>query len=505
MKETEFLLEMNGISKEFPGVKALDDVTVKVRPGTVHALMGENGAGKSTLMKCLYGIYKQDSGEIILDGQKLEIHNSKDALNYGISMIHQELHPIPHRSIMENVWLGRFPTKGFGPFQFIDDTKMYNDTAALFKQLDIDLNPETLVKTLSVSKIQSIEIAKAVSFNSKIIVMDEPTSSLTGTEVEQLFKIIRDLRKRGVSIIYISHKMEEILQISDDVTIMRDGKYIGTWKASDLTTDLIISKMVGRDLTHRFPERSHVPGDVVLRVENLTSTNPRSFKNVTFDLRRGEVLGVGGLVGAQRTELIEAIFGLRAMATGKFIINGQEVTIKSPSDAKKHKIALLTEERRVTGIFPVLPITENTAIANLDAYQTPYFLLDEQKMKEDAIKSAEKLRVKMPSVNELIKNLSGGNQQKVLIGRWLLTDPDILLLDEPTRGIDVGAKFEIYTIILELAKQGKSIIMISSEMPELLGMSDRIMVMCEGRLTGILDKENATEQEIMRNATLYMV
>jgi len=504
MIDSNFLLEMNGISKEFPGVKALDDVTLKVRRGTVHALMGENGAGKSTLMKCLFGIYKQDTGEIILEGQKLEINNSKDALNYGISMIHQELHPVPHRNIMENVWLGRFPTKGIGPFQFIDHAKMYTDTGLLFKQLDIDLDPQALVKTLSVSKIQSIEIAKAVSFNSKIIVMDEPTSSLTGTEVEQLFKIIRDLRNRGVSIIYISHKMEEILQISDEVTIMRDGKYIGTWNASELTTNLIISKMVGRDLTHRFPERSHIPGEVVLRVENLTSINPRSFKNITFDLRRGEVLGVGGLVGAQRTELIEAIFGLRAMAAGKFIIKGQEVSIKSPSDAKKHKIALLTEERRVTGIFPVLPITENTAIANLGAYQTSYFLLDEQKMKVDALKSAEKLRVKMPSVNELIKNLSGGNQQKVLIGRWLLTDPDILLLDEPTRGIDVGAKFEIYTIILELAKQGKSIIMISSEMPELLGMSDRIMVMCEGRLTGILDQGNATEQEIMRHATLYM-
>jgi len=503
MKENEFLLEMDHISKEFPGVKALDDVSLKVRPGTVHALMGENGAGKSTLMKCLFGIYKQDLGEIILNGQKLEIHNSKDALNYGISMIHQELHPVPHRDVMENIWLGRFPMKGFGPFQFVDHDKMYADTAALFAQLEIDLDPRALVKTLSVSKIQSIEIAKAVSFNAKIIVMDEPTSSLTGTEVEQLFKIIRDLRKRGVSIIYISHKMEEILQISDEVTIMRDGRYIGTWNSAELTTDLIISKMVGRDLTQRFPDRHHVPGDVVLRVENITSINPRSFKDVTFDLRQGEVLGIGGLVGAQRTELIEAIFGLRGITTGKIIINDKEVKIKSPADAKKHKIALITEERRVTGIFPVLPILENTAIANLDDYQTPYLLLDEQRMSVDAEKSIEKLRVKTPSSKELIKNLSGGNQQKVLLARWLLTQPEILLLDEPTRGIDVGAKFEIYTIILELAKQGKSIIMISSEMPEILGMSDRIMVMCEGRLTGILDREKATEQEIMRYATLY--
>ncbi|CUH94904.1 Galactose/methyl galactoside import ATP-binding protein MglA [Propionispora sp. 2/2-37] len=504
MTETQYLLEMNHISKEFPGVKALDDVTLKVRPGTVHALMGENGAGKSTLMKCLFGIYYPDAGEIILNGEKLEIKNSKDALNYGISMIHQELHPVPQRSVMENVWLGRFPMKGLGPFQFVDHKKMFEDTAHLFKDLDIDLDPEVLVKTLSVSKIQSIEIAKAVSFKSKLIVMDEPTSSLTGNEVEHLFRIIRDLRKRGVSIIYISHKMEEILQISDDVTIMRDGKYIGTWPAQDMTTDMIISKMVGRDLSQRFPDRDHEPGDVVLKVENLTSTNPRSFKNVSFELRKGEVLGIGGLVGAQRTELIEAIFGLRSIISGNFYINGKEVKIKSPADAKKHKMALLTEERRVTGIFPVLPIIENTAIANLDHYQTPFLLLNEKKMRQDTLESIKKIRVKTPSEKELIKNLSGGNQQKVLVGRWLLTEPEILLLDEPTRGIDVGAKFEIYTIIAELAKQGKSIIMISSEMPELLGMSDRIMVMCEGRLTGILDRSNATEEEIMRHATLYM-
>lgn len=504
MSETQYLLEMNHISKEFPGVKALDDVTLKVRPGTVHALMGENGAGKSTLMKCLFGIYYPDAGEIFLNGEKLDIKNSRDALNYGISMIHQELHPVPQRSVMENVWLGRFPMKGIGPFQFIDHKKMYDDTAQLFKDLEIDLSPHTLVKTLSVSKIQSIEIAKAVSFHSKLIVMDEPTSSLTGNEVEHLFRIIRDLRKRGVSIIYISHKMEEILQISDDVTIMRDGKYIGTWQAKEMTTDMIISKMVGRDLSQRFPEKHNIPGDVVLKVENLTSPNPRSFKNVSFELRKGEILGIGGLVGAQRTELIEAIFGLRAVSAGKFYIEGKEVRIHSPSDAKKYKIALLTEERRVTGIFPVLPVTENTAIASLDRYQTPYLLLDEKRMRQDAIDNIKKIRVKTPSEKELMKNLSGGNQQKVLIGRWLLTEPEILLLDEPTRGIDVGAKFEIYTIIAELARQGKSIVMISSEMPELLGMSDRIMVMCEGRLTGIIDRENATEEEIMRHATLYM-
>lgn len=503
MAQHEYVLEMNDITKEFPGVKALDGLTLKVRPGTVHALMGENGAGKSTLMKCLFGIYKPDGGEILLNGVKTEINNSSDALKHGISMIHQELHPVPHRNVMENIWLGRFPTKGIGPLQFVDHKKMKADTEALFRQLDIDLQPDTIVGKLSVSKVQSIEIAKAVSFHSRIIVMDEPTSSLTGVEVEHLFRIIRDLQKQGVAIIYISHKMEEILQISDDVTIMRDGKKIGTWPAAELTTDLIISRMVGRDLTSRFPERENVPGEVVLRVKNLTSPLPKSFKDVSFELRKGEVLGIGGLVGAQRTEVIEALFGLRAIESGTIELNGKAVKIKSPEDAKKLGMALLTEERRVTGIFPVLPVHENAAIANLDRYQKPYLLLDEKRKRSESDKMVEKLRTKTPNTKALIMNLSGGNQQKVLLARWLLTEPDILLLDEPTRGIDVGAKFEIYSIISDLAKQGKSIIMISSEMPELLGMSDRIMVMSEGRLTGILEGELATEEEIMKLAAQH--
>jgi len=496
----QYLLEMRDITKEFPGVKALNGVTLQVRPGTVHALMGENGAGKSTLMKCLFGIYTPDGGEMYLNGQKLEHRSSKDALDMGISMIHQELHPIPHRNVAENVWLGRFPMMGIGPVQLVDEKKMFRDTEDLFRNLDMDINPKTLVGSLSVSKIQSIEIAKAVSFNSKVIVMDEPTSSLTGNEVEQLFKIIKDLKSRGVAIIYISHKMEEILRISDDVTIMRDGTKIGTWPASELTTDLIISRMVGRDLTQRFPPRYNVPEGTLLKVEGLTSPDPKSFKNVSFELKKGEILGVGGLVGSQRTELIEAIFGLRAVSSGTIEVHGKKVRIRNSLDAIRQKMALLTEERRVTGIFPVLTIHENTVISNLKRYQKPYLLLDGNKMKDDVEKSIERLRVKTPSSKQLIKNLSGGNQQKVLLARWLLTEPDILLLDEPTRGIDVGAKYEIYTIIADLAKQGKSIIMISSEMPELLGMSDRIMVMSEGRLTGIVDGENATETAIMRLA-----
>ncbi|OXM85085.1 sugar ABC transporter ATP-binding protein [Paenibacillus rigui] len=505
MTQSQYLLEMNSISKEFPGVKALDNVTLKVRPGTVHALMGENGAGKSTLMKCLFGIYKPDGGEIILNGSKVEMMNSKQALDQGVSMIHQELHPIPQRNVMENIWLGRFPVKGFGPLKLVDHGKMYKDTEKLFKDLEMDIDPAALAGSMSVSKLQSLEIAKAVSFNSKVIIMDEPTSSLTGNEVEALFKIIDRLKKQGVAIIYISHKMEEILRISDDVTIMRDGKLIGTWLASELTTDLIITRMVGRDLSQRFPERTNVPGDVLMKVENLTSPLDKSFKNVSFELRKGEVLGLGGLVGAQRTELIEALFGLRAIAEGTIELNGKQVRFKSPQEAKKHKLALLTEERRVTGIFPVLSIQENAAIANLDRYTNSLFLLDEGKIREEAKRSVEQLRVKTPTVKEQIKNLSGGNQQKVLLARWLLTEPDILLLDEPTRGIDVGAKFEIYSIIADLAKQGKSIIMISSEMPELLGMSDRIMVMCEGRLAGIVEGKDASEEEIMRLATKYMV
>lgn len=505
MTQSQYLLEMNSISKEFPGVKALDNVTLKVRPGTVHALMGENGAGKSTLMKCLFGIYKPDGGEIILNGSKVEMANSKQALDLGVSMIHQELHPIPQRNVMENIWIGRFPVRGVGPFQFVDHGKMYKDTEKLFKDLEMDIDPAALAGSMSVSKLQSLEIAKAVSFNSKVIIMDEPTSSLTGNEVEALFKIIDRLKKQGVAIIYISHKMEEILRISDDVTIMRDGKLIGTWPASELTTDLIITRMVGRDLSQRFPERTNVPGDVLLKVDNLTSPIAKSFKNVSFELRRGEVLGLGGLVGAQRTELIEALFGLRAISEGSITLNGKPVRFKSPQEAKRHKLALLTEERRVTGIFPVLSIQENAAIANLDRYTNSFLLLDEGKIKKEAERSVEQLRVKTPNVKEQIKNLSGGNQQKVLLARWLLTEPDILLLDEPTRGIDVGAKFEIYSIIADLAKQGKSIIMISSEMPELLGMSDRIMVMCEGKLAGIVEGKDATEEEIMRLATKYMV
>lgn len=499
MTTTPYVLEMNGISKSFPGVQALDNVTLQLRAGTVHALMGENGAGKSTLMKCLFGIYSPDSGEIRMQGEKLVLPDSRAALNSGISMIHQELHPVPRRSVMENIWLGRFPMRGIGPLRFIDHRKMFRDSEALFRDLGMDIRPDTVIGSLSVSKIQSIEIAKAVSYNAKVIIMDEPTSSLTGNEVEHLFRIIADLKRRGVAVIYISHKMEEILRIADEVTIMRDGRKIGTWPAKEMTTDLIINRMVGRDLTQRFPDRVNVPGDVLLRVEGLTSPFGKSFRDVSFELRQGEILGIGGLVGSQRTELVEALFGLRSVASGRVTLRGKPVSIRKPVDAIRHKMALLTEERRVTGIFPVLSVLENTVIANLKRYER-FGWLGESGRRADTESSIGRLSVKTPSMKTLIRYLSGGNQQKVLLARWLLTQPDILLLDEPTRGIDVGAKFEIYSIIADLAAQGKSIVMISSEMPELLGMSDRIMVMCEGRLTGIVDGRTATEETIMRLA-----
>jgi len=499
----QYILEMLNISKSFPGVQALDDVTLRIRPGKVHALVGENGAGKSTLMKCLFGLYTPDKGQIILEGKTVSFKNPKDALTSGISMIHQELQPVPSRNVMENIWLGRFPKKKVSGLTVVDHKKMYDDTKKLMEQLRMDINPATLVSRLSVSQIQAVEIAKAVSYNAKIIIMDEPTSSLTEIEVENLFRIIRDLTARGVAIIYISHKIEEILEISDEVTIMRDGKRIGTWPKEELDINTIITKMVGRELTQRFPSRENKPGEVVMRVENLTSINPKSFKDVSFELRRGEVLGIGGLVGAQRTELVEAIFGLRSVAKGKVYIHGQEVKITHPFVAKQKGLALVTEERRATGIFPMLSVADNTLIASLDQHLKYRFVVNTKSGNKKVLASIEKLKIKTPSTKTQIQYLSGGNQQKVIFSRWLLTEPDILILDEPTRGIDVGAKYEIYTIIADLVKQGKSIIMISSEMPELLGMSDRIMVMCEGRVSGIVDGKNASQELIMRYATQF--
>lgn len=497
---SEYVLEMNNITKKFPGVVALNDVGLKVRPGTVHALMGENGAGKSTLMKCLFGIYQEDEGEVLLEGEPQKIKTSKQALDLGISMIHQELHPIRFRPVMENIWLGRFPKKGF----MINHKTMADKTRPLLKEVGLNISPKTIAGELSASSLQLVEIAKAISYNSKIIIMDEPTSSLTDTEVKHLFAIINKLRSEGRAIIYISHKMEEILQISDEVSIMRDGKNVGTWHADELTTDLIISRMVGRDLTERFPQKKYSPSkEVMLKVEDFTASTPRSFHDISFQLYKGEILGIGGLVGAQRTELVEALFGLRGVQSGKVYKDGRMIKNDTVRKAKRNHIGLLTEERRATGVFGILPVLENTVIANQKEYARAGVVHGRVAYKA-ASEACKQLNVKTPSMHTLMENLSGGNQQKVLIARWLLTNPDILILDEPTRGIDVGAKFEIYNIMLSLAEQGKSIIMISSEMAELIGMSDRIMVMSEGRVTGILeDKKQFDQVEIMRLATKF--
>ena len=490
----EHLLQINQVSKAFTGVKALDKVSLSVRPGTVHSLMGENGAGKSTLMKCLFGIYSTDSGEFILDGKKVNFANPRQAMLNGVSMVHQELNQVHTRSVMENIWLGRFP--GLPPF-YVSHKKMYQNTLDIFKRLDIKLNPKAIIRTLSVSQRQMVEIAKAVSHDSKIIVLDEPTSSLTEVEVEHLFRIINNLRERGCAIIYISHRMNEILRISDDVSVLRDGKMVGTLPASALTTDKIITMMVGRELDNVFPPKDNVPGDVVLKVEGLTAQYRNNLKDVSFDLRKGEILGVAGLMGAGRTELVEGLFGLVTLKSGKIIKNGVEIKTGNSRRAKKHGFAMLTEERRATGIFSILNIRDNVTVANIRKYKKMGLYISSKKMSVDADWAIDAMRIKTPSQRTLIRSLSGGNQQKVIFGRWLLTNPDILLLDEPTRGIDVGAKYEIYQLMINLAKQGNSIIMVSSELPELLGICDRIIVMSGGFMTGELDAKQTNQEEIM--------
>lgn len=496
------ILTMTDIDKTFPGVKALDKAQLSLRKGTVVALMGENGAGKSTLMKCLYGIYHRDAGRIILDGEEVNFTNSKEALDSGVAMIHQELQPIPQMTVGENIFLGKYPMKGL----FVDYDLMYKETQRYLDIIGLNVSPKTLLGNLTISQQQSVEIAKAISNDAKVIIMDEPTSSLTQNEVENLFKVIKKLKSDGIGIIYISHKMDEILRISDDIVIMRDGQYVGTYDASTITTREIIQHMVGRELTNQYPDRDFQPGEEnILEIRQFTSPNPLSFKECSFELKKGEILGVAGLVGAQRSELMEAIFGMRLVKEGgETFIHGQKVSINDPKQAIKNGIAFVTEDRRHSGIFGVLPIRDNISIASLRQFLTATNLLSESKINEAVDKEINSLKIKTPSADTLIQNLSGGNQQKVILSRWLVTQPEIFILDEPTRGIDVGAKYEIYEIINELARQGKSVILISSEMSEVIGMSDRIMVMCEGRISGFLSKEEATQESIMELATKFM-
>ena len=498
----DILLEMRNICKEFPSVKALDNVSLKVRRGTVHALMGENGAGKSTLMKCLFGIYTPDRGQIFLDGREVRFKTPAEALENGVAMVHQELNQALKRNVMDNIWLGRYPTM-WGIYTL--EGKMYDDTKKIFEELDIKVDPKKVMSDMPVSERQMVEIAKAVSYNSKIIVLDEPTSSLNEREVEHLFRIINKLRDGGCGIIYISHNMEEILRISDDVTIMRDGKHIATERAQDLTMDKIIKLMVGRELTERFPPKTNKAGEVALRVEGLT-TKYAPVRDVSFEVREGEIVGIAGLGGAGRTEVLESIFGVLTRSAGTISLKGRPALNRNPREAISNGFALLTEERRATGIFGILDITENTVISNLSRYRLAGIFLNDKKMYRDTDWSIKAMRIKTPHKYTKIRTLSGGNQQKVILGRWLLTEPDVLLLDEPTRGIDVGAKYEIYQLIIDLASKGKSVIMVSSEMPELLGVCDRILVMSGGRLAGevIPNSSDNAQEEIMSLAAKYV-
>ncbi|PID62903.1 MAG: galactose/methyl galactoside ABC transporter ATP-binding protein MglA [Gammaproteobacteria bacterium] len=498
----EVLLEMRGVDKSFPGVKALDGAGITVKSYSVHALMGENGAGKSTLLKCLFGIYHKDAGSIIYLGKPADFKNSKQALEGGISMVHQELNLVQQTTVMDNIWLGRYPMKAGLGF-IIDHQKMYRDTKVIFEELDIDIDPKTKVSNLTVSQMQMVEIAKAFSYNAKIVIMDEPTSSLSEKEVQHLFKIIEKLKNKGCGIIYISHKMEEIFAICDEVTVLRDGKLIDTVPVADATMDSIVSLMVGRELTQRFPPKTNEPKEVMLTVSGLTARHPRSIKDVSFDLRRGEILGIAGLVGSRRTDIMEVMFGLRQYQSGEVMLNGKDAVCHTSLEAIERGFAMVTEERRRTGIYAGLDISFNSLIANMGEY-VKSGLLDESQMQKDTQWVIDSMRVKTPSHKTPIGSLSGGNQQKVVLGRWLLTQPDVLMLDEPTRGVDVGAKFEIYQLIIDLAKKDKGIMMISSEMPELLGVTDRIVVMSNGRVAGIVNTAETDQEEILQLAAKYL-
>ena len=493
----DVILTMKGIDKSFPGVHALDHVDLEVRKGEVHALMGENGAGKSTLMKVLTGIYSKDSGTITFEGREVEFTNPREAQDAGIVIVHQELNMLGHLTVAQNIFIGREFMKG----KFIDDRKMNEEARKLFDQLGIDIDPTETMSRLTVGKQQMCEIAKAISHDAKVIIFDEPSAALTEAEIEELFKIIRDLRERQLGIVYISHRMDEIKVITDRVTVMRDGGYVGTLITKDCTKEDIINMMVGRVIYEDPKTESQVAKDapVVLKVEHLNVG--RMVQDVSFELRKGEILGFSGLMGAGRTETMRALFGADPKQSGDIYVNGEKVDIKSPKDAVRHGIGYLSEDRKRFGIIVDKSVAENSTMATLDEYMKGLFI-DKKKENDVAQKYVDILKTKTPGVDQLVVNLSGGNQQKVVIAKWLVRNCDILIFDEPTRGIDVGAKSEIYHLMNELVAEGKSIIMVSSEMTEILRMSDRIVIMCEGRKTGELGIEEATQERIMHAATL---
>lgn len=491
------LLDMKQIIKSFNGVEVLHGIDFSLRAGTVHALMGENGAGKSTLMKVLAGVHKCDDGEIWLKGKKTEIQSPRHAQELGIAMIHQELSPVPEMTVAENIFLGREPRKGL----FVDYKKMYADTEKLLGEMKVRVSPRAKIGRLKVADQQLIEISKAISLNADIIVMDEPTSAITDQEVEILFKTIADLKKKGTGIIYISHKMDEIFRIADDITVLRDGTYVNSWEAKDIDNNTLIKNMVGRELNEIFPKIKVPAKGVVMEVRHFTKEN--QFEDISFLVREGEILGIAGLIGAGRTELMNAIFGLEKPDSGEVFFEGRKVEIRRPSDAIRHGIAYVTEDRKNEGLVLEMGVGQNITIASMKTLSSGMFIKrqEEKKTIDDQIRA---LRIKVHSPRQLVGKLSGGNQQKVVLAKWMMKNPKLLILDEPTRGIDIGAKSEIYKLMGEFVEKGNSIIMISSEMPEAMGMSDRILVLSNGRLSGELSREEFAQEDIMKMAVSYI-
>ncbi|MCP1103283.1 sugar ABC transporter ATP-binding protein [Lachnospiraceae bacterium PAL113] len=482
---------MQGIEKSFNSVQVLQGINFCLEQGSVHALMGENGAGKSTLMKILAGIYKKDKGTIKIKESNVDINTPKQSQELGVAMIHQELSPIPEMTVAENIYLGREPGKGL----FLDYKEMYQQTEELLKSLKIQVSPRAVMRNLKVADQQLVEIAKAISLNAEIIVMDEPTSAITDKEVSNLFEIIEDLKKHGKGIIYISHKMDEIFQIADDITVLRDGVYVNTWKAKDINQNTLIKSMVGRELTEIYPKEIVPITEDMLELQNFTKKG--KFEGINFKVKKGEIYGIAGLVGAGRTELMHGLFGLDKLDTGKVILEGKEVEIKSPKDAIANRIAYVTEDRKLEGLVLEMSVGQNITLPSMKKLSKGLFV--QEKEERTIIKEQrEALRIKCSSERQLVKLLSGGNQQKVVLAKWLIKSPKILILDEPTRGIDVGAKAEIYKLMCEFVGKGNSIIMISSEMPEVMGMADRILVLSNGKASGELSREEFTQEHIMK-------
>lgn len=496
----EPLVLMEGIDKSFPGVRALQNCRFELFPGEIHALVGENGAGKSTLMKILTGVFQKDAGRILYKGREVKIPNPRAAQELGISIVHQELNLMPHLTVAQNIFIGREPRrKGFPVF--LDEEEMVRRSRELLAMLHMPIDPRAKVRDLTVAKQQMVEIAKALSFNAEVLIMDEPTATLSEAEVEELFRVLKKLRERGMGIIYISHRLEELKEIADRVTVLRDGQYIGTLDMKEATIDRIISMMVGRNIYETAKkEEGSASTEVVLEVRGLS--RGRDIRNVSFALRKGEILGLAGLVGAGRTEVARAIFGADPIESGEVYVKGQKVRIKSPADAIRYGIAYLSEDRRRYGLMLGLDVEANMVLPSMQDFLRWRTFVNRRKAQDRCREYVEKLRIKTPSLAQKVKNLSGGNQQKVIVAKWLMKNCDILIFDEPTRGIDVGAKSEIYHLLNELVQEGKSIIMISSELPEILRMSHRILVMCEGRVTGEIDARDATEELIMKYATM---